>query len=265
MYNSIQLVWCIFPDYFWEEKKLKEAIQGNQIKSINRESASEQVYQQMKHFIDTQVWAPGYRIPSENKLAEEFGVSRMTIRSATQKLQALGLLNVRSGSGSYVEYPSLASYIGKEASGITAKALEEVYELRYYLEQAAVEFAIKNASDKDISVLKGILDRLVDAAINSPEDFRKHDIDFHRYIYVLSGNQLLLTMFNMIEPLFISQMDKFDSNIPSEELVQGRIDFHARMYNGIASKDIDLCFRQLYWYRDVSEASKMGRADIHIP
>ena len=44
------------------------------IKSINRESASEQVYQQMKHLIDTQVWAPGYKIPSENQLASQFGV-----------------------------------------------------------------------------------------------------------------------------------------------------------------------------------------------
>lgn len=244
---------------------MHESNHTDQIKSINRESASEQVYQQMRHLIDTQVWAPGYRIPSENKLAEQFGVSRMTIRSATQKLKALGLLNVRSGSGSYVEYPSLASYIGEESAGITAKALGEVYELRYYLEQAAVEFTIKNASDEDISKLKEILDRLVDAAINTPEDFRKHDLDFHRYIYVLSGNQLLLTMFNMIEPLFASQMDKFDSNIPSEELVQGRIDFHARMFNGIASRNADICFRQLYWYRDVSEASKMGRADTHVP
>lgn len=187
----------------------------------------------------------------------------MTIRSATQKLKALGLLNVRSGSGSYVEYPSLASYIGEESAGITAKTLGEVYELRYFLEQAAVEFAIKNASYEDISKLKGILDRLVDAAINAPADFRKYDLDFHRYIYFLSGNQLLLTMFNLIEPLFISQMDKFDSNIPSDELTQGRIDFHARMYNGIANRDIDFCLRQLYWYRDVSEASKMGNADAH--
>lgn len=234
--------------------------QFGEIRSINRESASEQVYQQMKHLIDTQVWAPGYRIPSENKLAGQFGVSRMTVRAATQKLKVLGLLNVRSGSGSYVEYPSLAAYIGEQDPGITAAALREIYELRYYLEQAAVELAIKNASDEDISKLKSILDRLVDAAINHPEDFRKYDLDFHRYIYVLSNNQLLLTMFNMIEPLFVSQMDKFDSRIPGDELVQGRIDFHARLYSGIASRDMDMCFRQLYWYRDVSEASKRGNA-----
>ena len=36
MYNSIQLVQYIFPDYFLEEKELKESIQGNQIRSINQ-------------------------------------------------------------------------------------------------------------------------------------------------------------------------------------------------------------------------------------
>ena len=81
------------------------------IKTINRQSASDQVYRQMKHLIDTRAWPPGYKIPSENELAKQFGVSRMTIRAATQRLKAFGLLSIRSGSGSYVAAQTLDSYM----------------------------------------------------------------------------------------------------------------------------------------------------------
>ena len=226
------------------------------IKSINRESASEQVYQQMKHLIDTQVWAPGYKIPSENQLASQFGVSRMTIRAATQKLKAFGLLSIRSGSGSYVEAPTLESYVGSISSGVSPNTLEEVYSIRYYLEQAAVELAVKNATAENLEEFKSILDKLIDAAANDPENFRKYDLDFHRYINIMSGNQLLLTMFSMTEALFATQMDKFDSNIPAEDLRDGRISFHVRLYNAIVDRDVDACLRHVHWYRNVSEAKR---------
>ncbi len=41
----------------------------------------------------------GQRLPPERKLAEEFGVNRLTLRSALSQLLALGLVTVKQGSG----------------------------------------------------------------------------------------------------------------------------------------------------------------------
>jgi GntR family transcriptional repressor for pyruvate dehydrogenase complex len=226
------------------------------IKSIKRESTSEQVFQQLKKLIDMSVWKPGYRIPSENELAKQFGVSRMTIRAATQKLKTLGLLDVCPGSGSFVKAPTLEAYIfGSDSADVMPNALSDAFSLRFYLEQAAVEFAIKNATDEDIETLHGILEKLKDAADNHPADFREYDMDFHRFIYVMSSNQLLLTIFKMMEPLLKAQIDRFDSHVRnSEELRMGRQNFHSKLYNGIASRDLEYSLKQLAWYQEASKA-----------
>lgn len=224
------------------------------IKTINRQSASDQVYRQMKHLIDTRAWPPGYKIPSENELAKQFGVSRMTIRAATQRLKAFGLLSIRSGSGSYVEAQTLDSYMGLDSLKTYPEIQKEVYEIRYYLEEAAFELAIVNCTEDDLVEFKMILNNLIEAAKDDPQNFRKYDLDFHRYINIMSGNQLLLTMFNITESLFASQMDKYDSSIPEDELMVGRIRFHTNLFNAIANHDVQSGLKQIYWYRGVSEA-----------
>lgn len=47
-------------------------------------------------------WKPGFKLPSERELVEQFKYARMTVRRALQELQAEGLIERRHGSGSYV-------------------------------------------------------------------------------------------------------------------------------------------------------------------
>lgn len=57
---------------------------------------------QIKREIDDQVWKVGERLPSERDLAEEFEVSRMTLRQAVSLLVDEGVLERRVGSGTFV-------------------------------------------------------------------------------------------------------------------------------------------------------------------
>jgi GntR family transcriptional regulator len=58
--------------------------------------------------------APGDRLPAERALAEEHGVSRMTVRQALQALEARGLLRRTIGrnGGSFVAQPKLERDLG---------------------------------------------------------------------------------------------------------------------------------------------------------
>ena len=67
------------------------------IQKISRDSISDQVFAQMKEQILRGEWPPGEKIPSENELARQFGVSRITVRNALQKLCALELLETHFG------------------------------------------------------------------------------------------------------------------------------------------------------------------------
>ena len=60
------------------------------LKPVNHNSASSQIYEQLLHYIISGEWPVGTRLPSEKDLAEQFGVSRVPIREALQRLRAIG-------------------------------------------------------------------------------------------------------------------------------------------------------------------------------
>ena len=66
------------------------------------------LYQRVKDHIrqriDAGVWQPGDRIPSEQELVAELGMSRMTIHRALRELAALGLLERHAGVGTFVAH-----------------------------------------------------------------------------------------------------------------------------------------------------------------
>lgn len=54
-------------------------------------------------------WASGERLPSEHEIGQEYAVSRATVRTALQSLEARGLVDIRHGLGTFVS--NLASGI----------------------------------------------------------------------------------------------------------------------------------------------------------
>ena len=61
------------------------------IKKVVKSSVSQQVFDQLREQILSGGWKPGDKLPSENELAAQFGVSRVTVRNALQRLSGLGL------------------------------------------------------------------------------------------------------------------------------------------------------------------------------
>ena len=72
------------------------------IEPIKKSNVSEEVFEQMKTLISTGEWKAGEKIQSENDLAKTFGVSRVSIRAALGRLNALGLVVSKQGEGTFV-------------------------------------------------------------------------------------------------------------------------------------------------------------------
>ena len=69
---------------------------------IQTKSIAEQVEELLRGRIREGIYAPGSRMPSESELAEEFGVSRATLRTVLAKLAVNGLILRKQGDGTYV-------------------------------------------------------------------------------------------------------------------------------------------------------------------
>src|SRR6266540_4729326 len=76
-----------------------------ELEPVDRTSILDSVIQQLEGLIFGGL-EPGEALPSEGKLAEALGVSRLTVREATRTLQARGLLEVTQGRRPRVAAPN---------------------------------------------------------------------------------------------------------------------------------------------------------------
>ena len=81
------------------------------IKKVEKITAGEQVYQNLRENIVAQRWKADEKLPSETELATLYGVNRLTVRMALQRLNAIGLVETRVGDGTYVKKFEFSDYI----------------------------------------------------------------------------------------------------------------------------------------------------------
>ena len=92
------------------------ALQKLRSPKIRRLSVVDQVSDSIKQSLLDQVWKEGDKLPSEGELAEYYGVNRLSVRMALQKLSTLGLIETRVGEGSFVAHFSVQPIFSELAS-----------------------------------------------------------------------------------------------------------------------------------------------------
>jgi GntR family transcriptional repressor for pyruvate dehydrogenase complex len=155
----------------------------------------ERVIRQLTRLIEEGVLEPGDRLPSERELSEDLQVSRGTVREAVQFLGALGLVEVRHGSGTFVRLSTDPNELRDEWRDWTirhAGRIHDLLEIRKGLEPFAAELAANRAGDEDLAAMDEALD-LMAPAIDSPDvtALIQADLAFHHALCAAGGNQAL--------------------------------------------------------------------------
>jgi DNA-binding GntR family transcriptional regulator len=122
--------------------------------------------------------APGERLRVE-ELARELDMSPTPIREGLRVLQADGLVNYRAHYGIVV-------------AEITSEQIKEIYRLRTLLEPAAVELAVPQLDDAQLSELERLHDlHAVALSSNRPGAIAQLNSEWHWALYDASGSPLL--------------------------------------------------------------------------
>lgn len=159
--------------------------------------ANSSIVEWVQRWMETQllqgVWAAGMRLPPERALAEEMGVSRSSIREATSRLAARGMLESRRGAGVYVT-DQLQTGFASPWRQLVADHPElrwDTLEFRRELEGATAYYAAQRATAADIKAIDLVMKRLLGAyeAGDKAEEARA-DADFHEMISVASHNSM---------------------------------------------------------------------------
>ena len=133
--------------------------------------------------IDDGVFPTGTRLPGERELAEQFGVSRVTIREAEIALQALGRLKIKTGSGVYV----LDAKVAKNG-GLPSASAFELTQARLLFESEAAALAAQQISDETLDHLEHLLEKM---ASGTEQEAESADREFHLTIASASENSVV--------------------------------------------------------------------------
>ena len=203
------------------------------IRKVTRQSIGEQVFEQLKELIINNEWKKGEKIPSENELAASFGVSRITVRQALQKLTALGLIETRFGEGSFIKEtaPGISMNQLIPIAYLNENSLQEILEYRKVIEGNVAELAAQKASPEEIEKLEEAYKRM-EQVKDDLEKFSKADLKFHLLLANMTGNSLIIQTFH----IFNDVLDRAFSQIVSKRGNTAGIYYHKLLLEAVKSR-----------------------------
>ncbi|MGD9092868.1 MAG: FadR/GntR family transcriptional regulator [Anaerolineales bacterium] len=150
------------------------------------------IAERVRRLITEQHLYSGDRLPSEREMAEQFGVSRSSIREGIKLLAAQGLVETRTGDGIYVTDDLTTSVLQPVSWAISLIDTDysDFVETRMILEPTVAALAALRASEEDKRQMLETIHRL-EASLGDQEKVVEADMDFHLVIAKSVGNQLL--------------------------------------------------------------------------
>lgn len=212
-----------------------------------------QVEHQIKQAILEGEFTQGDKLPSENELAEMFGVSRPTIREALQSLAVAGLIHKipGAGGGSFVKsvnHESLGRMLYDSMSNILALGalnIEEVMSVRRLLDIPVARLAAEHRTDADLVSIRAVLNKQRSISLSDP-DVPQLDASFHSAIAEASGNRLLAAfvaaLHQVTRPAQYLEL--------SDDLARSTLRQHKAVLRAIEARDADAAGRAMEQHLD---------------
>jgi GntR family transcriptional repressor for pyruvate dehydrogenase complex len=205
-----------------------------------------QVVAYVRSLIDRGELGPGDQLPAERELAIHIGVSRPTVRAGLRALSAMGVVQSRHGSGTFI--PAGPPSLGTEALSFLAAlhglTREEMYEARRILEVGACGLAAERATPDQIATLSEEVAGMF-ATMENPDLFLVHDINFHRAVAAASGNPIVASLVEMVSALYYESRRETAARASDLDL-RDAAEMHRRIYQAIRAQDAETARRTMH-------------------
>lgn len=215
--------------------------------------AANEVIAQVKQRIIAGSLKPGDRLPSEQELAAQLGVSRPTVRESLRALTSMNIVEMRHGEGSFI-----ASLTPQEliepldfVLHVDDNAIFQLFQVRSFIEAGSARLAAEHATETDVEDLR----QLVHAYAENIDDLDQCvqlDLAFHRRIAASSGNPLLGSLLDSLVNLSTASRRRTGSDMKTRKRAARD---HQLILQAIADHDADKAQDAMLQHLDhVSEA-----------
>jgi DNA-binding FadR family transcriptional regulator len=207
----------------------------------SRPKLSDVLYADMQDRIRRgEVLADG-KLPSENELSQEFGVSRPTVREALRRLRDDGLIHSRQGAGSFVatQSPAPVRAVPAKPDGIrTISDVRRVYQFRIALEGEVAYIAALHRGETHLRAIHKELEA-IHLAIRAGRIGVQQDSDFHAAIARATQNPYFESALATVRPQvdFVIDLARSFSVLQSAEHLAMVQREHAAVFEAIRDGD----------------------------
>jgi DNA-binding FadR family transcriptional regulator len=207
----------------------------------NRESAVEFVLQYIKQQFSSNQLTPGDRIPTENILADEIGVSRTSVREAMKILSAFGIIDIKRGDGTYICKEVKKSFLNPLTFMflLSKPNAQELIELREMLEIGVMNLIIKNATNDDINKLEQehlrMKERIQKGEITN-KAMAISNYNFHLVMAEATKNELIGKVYGYIMEYFLPTFLEIHKDPKANERT---LEIHQHMIDALKEKNVE--------------------------
>ncbi len=211
-----------------------------ELKPIKTRKIYEEIVEQIRDLVARGELKPGDRLPAERELVERLKVSRASIREAISALELMGLLEVRSGEGTYVRNLRSEAVVAPLAWMITMEkgTVLELLEVRKFLEVQAAGMAAQQADEMDLRELASSLEELK-AEVNNPISDGSSDHRFHYNITRATKNKIMIRLMDTISDLMGYMLKTSRSKLYEGKYTPALLfQEHSKIYEAIKAGDV---------------------------
>jgi GntR family transcriptional repressor for pyruvate dehydrogenase complex len=170
---------------------------------VMKQSLSDSLARRIRGLIQKGDYRQGDRLPSIMEMARRFGVGHPTIREALKKLETMGVVEIRHGSGVYVSRSEDVLVLASPdfTGTVTRKLLLDLIEARTPIEMQSVALAARHLTDDHLQEMRRLLTTAGNNLAND-EVLSPTNMAFHRQIALASGNTVVTQLLDVLQDLF---------------------------------------------------------------
>ncbi|MPZ19841.1 MAG: FCD domain-containing protein [Luteitalea sp.] len=199
--------------------------------SVSKEDVTVRVLTTFKRLISEGTLRSGARLPAERELAEQFQVSRSSLRQALKVLEIIGVISQRVGDGTYLT-SGASSVLGEPLEFLillNGISFQELMEARIIVEPQLAARAAIHATAKDHAALRHEMEAMK-ASEGHHVLITQHDLEFHKIIFEAAGSRVCSMLFTVVHRSLQSLIEMTSHLVSVDHTLQ----FHQRIYAAIA-------------------------------
>jgi GntR family transcriptional repressor for pyruvate dehydrogenase complex len=204
---------------------------------VDAPSTRDRVVEHVRRLIENGGLKPGDRLPGERDLAHELGVSRPSVRSGLEALEAMGVVVSRRGAGTFIADgpPDLGTEPLSLLASLHRFTPAEMFEARLVLEVGIAGLAAQHAEGEPLAAMAEEVTEMF-ASLDDPAAFLLHDVRFHRAVAAGCGNRVLAALMEMVAAQFYELRRE---TVERARNLRDSAEMHRRIFRAIRARDPD--------------------------